>query len=133
MIMQVHICIPLYMWVYVFIIDPNIAFYFRSIYQLNQSSTQIFSVFLVCFVFAKKAKSIMDSFTHAQDNFLDVKNMWTLYLQNWDQNASQNHFKYFHSLLVCEGKSLRAFISASECLSSQTCPRLHTVWRAVTV
>lgn len=71
MIMQVHICIPLYMWVYVYIIDPNIAFYFISIYQLNQYFTQIFSVFLVCFVFAKKANSIMDSFTHSQDNFLD--------------------------------------------------------------
>lgn len=61
------------MWVHVYITYLNIAFYFISVYQLNQSPTQIFPVFLVCFVFAEKTKSVMVSLTHIQGEFLDVK------------------------------------------------------------
>lgn len=53
---QYYIIFNLYYseYVCVHITYPNTAFYFTSIYQLNQFPTQAFLGFLVCFMFAEK-------------------------------------------------------------------------------
>lgn len=67
--------------IYVSVCIHNISYYFISICQLNESPTQVFSVFLACFVFVEKTKSII-AFKHMQEELLNVKYVWNLYFQN---------------------------------------------------